>query len=206
MSTANSNTGLAWPHSGLDRRTALPAVVGEHKDFLFVTGLGNPSKEVAALTGDGGHFFGIGGAMGSACMVGLGLALAQPKKKVLVVTGDGEMLMSMGSLAVIGAMKPDNLGVIIVDNGHYGETGNQITHTGFGAVDLERVAAASGIANTMTVETEDGLKKGASFLRSAGWPLFILLKVRQGETNSIGRSLNPAYCRNRFRMALVGKP
>jgi thiamine pyrophosphate-dependent acetolactate synthase large subunit-like protein len=34
----------------------------------------------------------MAGAMGGACMIGLGLALARPDRRVLVVTGDGELL------------------------------------------------------------------------------------------------------------------
>jgi translation initiation factor IF-2 len=42
--------------------------------------------------------------------------MAQPKRNVLVVTGDGEMLMGLGSLAVIGAHKPANLSIVVLDN------------------------------------------------------------------------------------------
>ena len=59
-----------------------------------------------------------------------GLALAQPEKRVLVCTGDGELLMNVGALATVAVMKPANLGILCVDNGHYGETGNQRSHTG----------------------------------------------------------------------------
>ena len=205
MTSATSTDKLAWPNSGLDRRTALPDLIGRHEDFLFVTGLGNTSKEVAALTGDASRFFGIGGAMGSATMVGLGLALARPDKRVVVVTGDGEMLMSMGSLAVVGCVKPPNLAIVCVDNGHYGETGNQLTHTAMG-VQLDRIATASGITSTMVAAKQEDLARGAELLRGTGMPVFILLRVKQGEAPGIGRNLNPVWLRQRFRMALTGKP
>ena len=83
--------------------------------------------------------------MGAACMMGFGLALARPDKHVLVVTGDGELLMNLGSLANIAVFNPSNLSIVCVDNGHYGETGYQKSHTSLG-VDLERSrrAPASG--------------------------------------------------------------
>ncbi len=84
--------------------------------------------------------FGLGGAMGAAPMMGLGLALAQPKRRVLVATGDGELLMNVGALATIALQNPPNLTIICVDNGHYGETGNQESHTGLG-VRLDVMAA-----------------------------------------------------------------
>jgi thiamine pyrophosphate-dependent acetolactate synthase large subunit-like protein len=73
--------------------------------------------------------------MGGAAMIGLGLALAQPRLRVAVITGDGEMLMGIGSLATIGVQQPPNLSVVVFDNGLYGETGRQASHTQSG-VDL----------------------------------------------------------------------
>ena len=70
--------------------------------------------------------------LGGAAMVGLGLALAQPSRRVLVVTGDGEMLMGLGSLATIAAARPPNLAIAVMDNGRYGETGAQHSHTALG--------------------------------------------------------------------------
>jgi len=70
--------------------------------------------------------------MGSAAMIGLGMALAQPQRRVLVITGDGEMLMALGAFATIAVQQPRNLAVIVIDNEHYGETGMQQTHTRLG--------------------------------------------------------------------------
>ena len=81
-------------------------------------------------------------------MIGLGLALAQPDARVAVITGDGEMLMGMGALATIGVQRPHNLAVIVFDNGLYGETGMQASHTQSG-VDLVGVARACGIGDVL---------------------------------------------------------
>ena len=89
------------PRFELDRREAVPAIVGEHRDFLFVCGLAGTARDIAHLTDDGDHVFGMAGAMGAACATGLGLALARPDRRVLVVTGDGELLMNVSSLATI---------------------------------------------------------------------------------------------------------
>ncbi|NIR58575.1 MAG: thiamine pyrophosphate-binding protein, partial [Gammaproteobacteria bacterium] len=107
-------------------------------------------KDVAALTEDGAHVFTMAGAMGAAAMTGFGLALSQPERRVLVVTGDGELLMNVGALATIAVENPPNLSILCVDNGHYGETGYQRSHTSLG-VDLERMAAGAGIKATRTV-------------------------------------------------------
>ena len=73
----------------LDRREAVPQLIGRHEDFLFVTGLAGTARDIAALTHDGAHIYTMAGAMGGACMIGLGLALARPDKRVLVATGSG---------------------------------------------------------------------------------------------------------------------
>src|ERR1700730_2859041 len=121
----------------LDRREAVPALLGRHEDFLIVTGLAGTARDIAALTKDGEHTFTMAGAMGAACAMGLGLALARPDKRVLVITGDGELLMNVGGLATIAVMNPANLAIVCVDYGHYGETGYQKSHTSLG-VDLEK--------------------------------------------------------------------
>ena len=74
----------------LDRRAATARMLRDRGDALVVTGLGNPTYDVAAA-GDTPLNFYFWAAMGGAAMAGLGLALAQPRRRVLVVTGDGEM-------------------------------------------------------------------------------------------------------------------
>jgi len=190
--------GAAAPHFVLDRVTAIPALIGKHQDFLFVTGLAGTSRDIAALTQDGGHTYTMAGAMGGACMIGLGLALARRDKQVLVVTGDGELLMNIGSLATIAVMNPPNLSVICVDNGHYGETGYQKSHTSLG-VDLEKIAAGSGIKRTLTIEAEGEIPAGARMIREGNGSSFVLLRVKPTDPPKYKRDLDPATTRTRFR-------
>ena len=145
----------------------------------------------------------LGGAMGAALMTGLGLALAQPKRKVLVVTGDGDLLMSVGGLATIALQNPKNMTVICVDNGHYGETGNQESHTGLG-IRLDTIAAGSGFAVVHTINTEEDLEEGRRLLREGTGLSFILLRVKEGPPNRKKRNLVPHMERENFRKALLG--
>src|ERR1700756_2556373 len=112
----------------LDRRAAIGILLRERGDLLLVAGLGSTSWDAASVADDEHNFY-LWGAMGAAAMVGLGLAIARPDRRVLVVTGDGEMLMGLGSLATIGVQSPPNLAIAVFDNGHYGETGMQPSHT-----------------------------------------------------------------------------
>jgi len=187
----------------LDRRDAVPALIGRHEDFLFVTGLAGTARDIAALTHDGAHIYTMAGAMGGACTLGLGLALARPDKRVLVATGDGELLMNIGALATIAVLNPANLAILCVDNGHYGETGYQKSHTSLG-VDLERIAAGSGIKRTRTLAGEGELAEGGGMLRDGNGTAFIVLKVKPDDPPPYKRNMDPASCRVRFRGALLG--
>jgi thiamine pyrophosphate-dependent acetolactate synthase large subunit-like protein len=188
----------------LDRRTAVPALIGRHEDFLIVAGLAGTSKDIAALTADGAHIYSMAGAMGGACAMGLGLALARRDKRVLVATGDGELLMNLGTLATIAVLDPPNLSIVVVDNGHYGETGYQKSHTSLG-VDLEKIAAGAGLKRTLTIEAEADLAQGSRLIREGNGTAFVLLRVNEAEPPVFKRDLNPATCRTRFRVANLGK-
>ena len=140
----------------LQRREVVNFLLHQRDDLLVVAGLGAPAWDITAA-GDHPLSFPLWGAMGGAAMIGLGLAMAQPKRNVLVVTGDGEMLMGLGSLAVIGAHKPANLSIVVLDNEHYGETGMQKTVTGLG-VDLVGMAKSAGLAQSMLVANKSDLE------------------------------------------------
>jgi phosphonopyruvate decarboxylase len=193
----------AAPDFVLDRRDAVPALIGRHENFLIVSGLAGTSRDIAALTGDGAHTYTMAGAMGGACSTGLGLALARPDKRVLVVTGDGELLMNAGALATIAVMNPPNLAIVCVDNGHYGETGYQKSHTSLGT-DLEKIAAGSGIKATRTITSEQELAEGARLLREGNGTAFVPLRVQPTDPPAFKRNMDPPACRNRFRTALLG--
>lgn len=187
----------------LDRTKAVPKLIGNPDDFLIVTGLAGPAKDIGAMVGDAPNTFQFAGAMGGAVATALGLALAQPTKRVLCVTGDGDLLMSMGSLAMVGALKPANLSVVCVDNALYQETGGQPSHTSMG-VDLATVASGSGFAVTRDVSTEEELEEAAGVLRQTNSPTFVLLRVDGTEAPSRKRNLHASEVKSAFRQALLG--
>jgi thiamine pyrophosphate-dependent acetolactate synthase large subunit-like protein len=199
--TASALAAAAAPGFVLDRSEAVPALIGRHQDFLIVAGLGGTALDVGSVTGDAAHAYLLSGAMGAACMMGLGLALARPDKRVLVVTGDGELLMNLGALAAIAVVDPANLAILCVDNGHYGETGWQKSHTSLG-VDLEKIAIGAGIKHTRTVAGEADIAAAARLLRESNGACFVLLRVKPTEPAPFKRNLDASLCRNRFRAAL----
>ena len=71
----------------LDRKQAVPAVIGDPSDLLIVAGLAGTAKDIGALTQESSNVYLMGGAMGAAVPFALGLAHAQPARRVLAVTG-----------------------------------------------------------------------------------------------------------------------
>src|SRR5487761_1253603 len=132
----------------LDRREFVRRLLLDRGELLVVSGLGSATYDVAAA-GDHALNFYLWGAMGGTAMVGLGLALARPQRRVAVLTGDGDMLMGIGSLATIGVKQPTNLAIVVLDNGHYGETGMQSSATALGA-DLAATALACRFKHAQT--------------------------------------------------------
>ncbi len=139
----------------LDRRDAIKTLLADRKDLLVVTGLGSPSYDVFAAGEHDGNFY-LWGAMDGAAMVGLGLALAQPERPVVVVTGDGEQMMGLGSLLTVAVRKPGNLTVAVLDNGHFGETGMQLSHSGHG-VRLGVIADGAGFPSVTEIVDLNGI-------------------------------------------------
>lgn len=188
----------------LDRREAVPALLGRHEDFLVVAGLAGTAREIGALAGDAPHVYAMAGAMGGAVPMGLGLALARPERRVLVLTGDGDLLMSLGALATVAVLDPANLAIVCVDNGHYGETGWQKSHTSR-SVDLEKIAQGAGIRRTRTVASAEEIEGGSRMLREGNGAAFVLLRVAPTEPPSGRLDLDAARRRARFRAFLCGE-
>ena len=185
----------------LDRRAAARALLADRSDdLLVVTGLGSTTYDVASVGDDDRNFY-LWGAMGGAAMVGLGLALARTDHRVAVITGDGEMLMGLGSLATIGVQRPANLAVVVFDNGLYGETGSQASHTGAG-VDLTAVARACGIPDVLDIQDEAALTRLAALLRTLDGTLFARVRISTEEVPRVLPTRDGVELKLRFRRAI----
>jgi len=190
----------AAPESGLDRRRAVSHLLEQLPDALVVSGLGSPTYDVHAAGPRATNFY-LWGAMGGAVPMSLGLALAQPDRSVLAVTGDGEQLMGLGSLATVAASAPPNLTVVVLDNGHFGETGMQASHTSLGA-DLAEVARGCGIARVRTVTALDQLDDLATEVADRSATTFARVVIAQ---QAAPRALPPrdgVANKNSFRATL----
>jgi thiamine pyrophosphate-dependent acetolactate synthase large subunit-like protein len=188
----------------LDRRVVIRTLLEKRGDLLLVTGLGSTTWDAASVADDDHNFY-LWGAMGAAAMVGLGLAIARPDRRVLVVTGDGEMLMGLGSLATIGVQRPPNLAIAVFDNGHYGETGMQASHTGDG-VSLIGVARACGFEEAFDITDELGLREFVAKLHHSAVSLFACVAIRADEPPRVLPPRDGVLLKNRFRRLTGAEP
>lgn len=193
---------MIGPEEGVmqSRAQAMAALMELITHQLLIVCNGFPSREACKLRDRDQNFYMIG-SMGAAAGIGLGLALAQPEKTVIVFDGDGNVLMSLGTLATIGAVKPKNFIHVVFDNEVYGTTGNQPTYSR--VVGLEKMAKAAGYVNVERVwEREDIVYEFKSMLGADG-PSFLLVKVNEQIEDADRIALAPADLTKRFKGSLA---
>jgi thiamine pyrophosphate-dependent acetolactate synthase large subunit-like protein len=118
----------------------------------------------------------------------------------VVFDGDGNVLMSLGTLATIGALKPKNLIHVVFDNEVYGSTGNQPTYSR--VVGLDKMAKAAGYVNVERVwEKEDIAYEFKAMLADTG-PSFLLIKVNEQLEEADRIALAPPEMTKRFKQSM----
>jgi thiamine pyrophosphate-dependent acetolactate synthase large subunit-like protein len=188
----------------INRREFVSALTKACPDALVVAGLGSSTYDLFAA-GDRPNNFYLWGAMGGAAGIGLGLALAQPEKSVVVLTGDGEQLMGLGTLATIGAQKPTNLSIVVLDNGHFGETGMQHSHTSLGT-DLVALAKACAIADSAQVKDLKELERITTAINARAATTLFQVMIKADEVPRALPTRDGVYIKNRFREMLGLNP
>src|SRR6516165_4521315 len=111
-----------------------------------IGGIGNTNFDLWAAGHRPQNFYMLG-SMGLAFPIALGVALAQPNRRVFALEGDGSLLMQLGSLSTIAALAPNNLTMVVMDNGLYQITGAQPTPAA-ATTDLMAVAIGCGLTNS----------------------------------------------------------
>jgi len=175
------------------------SVVPEAAGVIATTG--KTGRELFTIADRDQHLYQVG-SMGCAVAMGLGTAL-NTDRPVIVLDGDGAALMKLGSLATVGAERPENLIHVVLDNGTYDSTGGQPTNSG--GVDFAAVAAACGYPHGYRCDGLDGFETVlASSLRRPG-PHLIHLKILPGSMSDLGRpTVKPADVARRFRDFITG--
>jgi thiamine pyrophosphate-dependent acetolactate synthase large subunit-like protein len=146
------------------------------------------------------------GSMGLGAAIGLGVALAEPRRRVLVLDGDGNVLMNLGTLATIAAVRPANLLHVCFDNAAHASTGGQPTISD--RVRLDEVARAAGYRSVARVESRDGLAAEAPAFLAREGPAFLLVRIALGSPGPPGPRIphSPEEMTARLRRALGAPP
>jgi thiamine pyrophosphate-dependent acetolactate synthase large subunit-like protein len=140
-------------------------------DEAVVGGIGNTHFDLWA-SGQRPQNYYMLGSMGLAAPIALGVALAQPARRVFALEGDGSLLMQLGALGTIAAVRPKNLAVIVFDNGLYQITGAQPALTAKG-VDLVAMARGAGLAHCAWATDEAHFEALIDTALAGAGPLFI---------------------------------
>src|ERR1700719_1660151 len=163
-----------------------------------IGGMGNTNFDLWSAGHRPQNFYMLG-SMGLAIPIAFGVALAQPKRHVIALEGDGSLLMQLGCLATIAALKPKNLTIVIMDNGLYQITGSQPTPAA-GIADYVALARASGLSKSAWAADEedfDGLIDEAL----QGGPTFIAARI--DDKPGVGTTdRDPVQIRERFMLGL----
>jgi thiamine pyrophosphate-dependent acetolactate synthase large subunit-like protein len=164
-----------------------------------VGGIGNTNFDLWAAGHRPQNFYMLG-SMGLAFPIALGVALAQPKRRVFALEGDGSLLMQMGCLSTISTLKPQNLTMILMDNGVYQITGAQPTPAA-SVSDLVAVAIGCGLSNSAWAADEDDFERLVDQSLSASGPN--LIGVRIDDRPGVGTTRrDPVQIRERFMIGL----
>jgi sulfopyruvate decarboxylase subunit beta len=170
------------------------------KDEPVVHANGFICRESFSLKDREANFYMIG-SMGLASSIGMGVALCKPDRKVIVLDGDGNVLMALGTLAMIAAEAPKNLVHVVIDNEVYESTGRQRTLSQ--SVPLEQVAKSAGYQEAMRVDKKEDIKPAFEKLMNSDGPSFLLIKVKPCFDPNTGRVTHiPEEITERFMKAL----
>ena len=163
-----------------------------------IGGIGNTNFDLWSSGHRPQNFYMLG-SMGLTIPIALGVALAQPRRHIVALEGDGSLLMQLGCLATIAALKPKNLTIVIMDNGLYQITGSQPTPAA-GIADYVALARASGLSKSAWAADEedfDGLIDEAL----QGGPTFIAARI--DDKPGVGTTdRDPVQIRERFMLGL----
>ncbi|WP_345475257.1 thiamine pyrophosphate-dependent enzyme [Microbacterium pseudoresistens] len=140
------------------------------------------------------------GLVGSVA-AGLALALGDGGEKVIAIEGDGSLLMNPNVLFTDAALKPENLVIVLLDNGVFGSTGNLPTYAG--NIDLGAAAEALG-HEVRRAQDADTLLAGLEELLSVDGPSLLHVRTEVGNAEVDKLLVDPVDIKTRFTSWLTG--
>jgi thiamine pyrophosphate-dependent acetolactate synthase large subunit-like protein len=92
---------------------------------------------------------------------------------------------------------------VVLDNGRYGETGMQASHTDWG-VDLAEIARGCGFADARVVTDSEGVADLAHRIHDRSGPTLSAIKILPEKLPLFLPPRDGALLKDRFRRALLG--
>ncbi|SDI60837.1 Thiamine pyrophosphate enzyme, C-terminal TPP binding domain [Bradyrhizobium sp. Rc2d] len=195
--SSNLNARNTKVMNRFDVTSRLIAKLGNEE--AVIGGIGNTNFDLWAAGHRPQNFYMLG-SMGLAFPIGLGVALAQPDRRVFALEGDGSLLMQLGALSTIAALKPKNLTMIVMDNSIYQITGAQPTPAA-DVADIVAIAVGSGLANSSWAADEEDFERLVENAMAAAEPS--LIAVRIDDKPGVGTTRrDPVQIRERFMHGL----
>ena len=142
------------------------------------------------------------GSMGHSSSIALGVAINKPNQRIWCVDGDGAVLMHMGSMAVIGANKPNNLIHVVINNAAHETVGGMSTVAG--SIDLVKIALACGYSNAVCVDNFDDLDRELEAAKVRDELSLIEVKCSIGARDNLGRPTTTALENKQNFMEYLG--
>ena len=189
----------------MKRIEALRVIVDRTPDLPVTATCAATSRELAAVSDRDNHLY-LLDSMGLTVSVGTGLALGIADTKVsrsVVIDGDGSLLMNLSALATAGYLAPENLVILLLDNGVYASTGGIPTQAA--KLDLGAIAESMGLQVLHAVDTTELETVVQRTLAEPG-PWFVHVRIDPGNEPNIPLLLiDPVVHADRFRRWLTSR-
>ena len=173
----------------LRREDAIKQIIQVAKGDFILSTTGKISRELFELRKSRGEThskdFLTVGSMGHCSSIALGAALQQPNKKIWCLDGDGAVLMHMGAMATIGAVKPKNLIHIVLNNAAHESVGGFPTVAD--KVNLSAIALACDYDFAAEVKYPQELDEKLSQIKKRDCLSFLEIKCALGSRKNLGR-------------------
>lgn len=159
------------------------------KNDIVVSTTGKTSRELFELreANKDGHekdFLTVG-CMGHSSSIALGIALQKLNRSVFCFDGDGALIMHMGSLSIIGSLKPKNFKHIVFNNFSHDSVGGQPTSAY--NIDIPAVAKANGYEDAFSASTENEIAEMLKEMKKMDGPVLLEIKINKGSRENLGR-------------------
>jgi phosphonopyruvate decarboxylase len=173
----------------MSREDAIDIILNNiENNYLVVSTTGKASREVFeirknTLKNNQNDFLTVG-SMGHASQIALGVALFT-KDKVVCIDGDGAILMHMGSLAISGTSKANNLIHIVLNNSSHESVGGQPTVGGI--INFTEIARSCCYDYCKKVTTKNELIEELNYIKKYNKKVFIEIMVNLSSRDNLSR-------------------